>query len=95
MLAADGLSFSFDTQVIMDMRMAGQVGLPPCSLARADHAQGTLDSTTDAVGSFTGELSYQFTATAGSQCDDVIYGTTPIVAALPCGMSYQLAGKHQ
>lgn len=93
-LAADGVSFSFDTSVVMDMRSPDQVGLPPCSLARADHAQGTLDSASDTVGSFTGQLSYQFAPTMGSQCDDVVSGAAPIVAALPCGMSYQLAGKH-
>ena len=93
-LAADGVSFRFDTSVVVDVRPPDQVGLPPCSLARADHAQGTLDSASSVVGAFTGELSYAFSPTAGSQCDDVTAGPAAIVAALPCAMRYELAGAH-
>jgi hypothetical protein len=93
-LAADGVTFSFDTSVVVDMRSPDQTGLPPCSLSRADHAQGTLDAASSPVTSFTGELSYTFSPTAGSQCADLTSGGAPVVAALPCAMSYALSGKH-
>jgi hypothetical protein len=94
-LAADGVSFSFDSGVVMNMRAADQVGLPPCSVNRDDHAEGVLDSAADTVRSFTGELTYTFTPTPGSSCDDLVSGVAPIVAALPCSMSYGLAGQRE
>jgi hypothetical protein len=93
-LAADGVSFGFDTSVIVDMRDPMQTGLPPCSLSRDDHAQGTLGAATVPTTSFIGQLSYTFTATAGSMCGDLTSGGTAVVSALPCGMSYELSGKH-
>lgn len=90
-LASDGLTFSFDTGVVIDMRAADQVGLPACSIRRADHASGTLgaDATT-----FTGELSYQFSPTAGSSCTDIVSGATPLAATLPCSFSFHLTAQR-
>jgi hypothetical protein len=93
-LAADGVSFGFDTSVVIDMRDPMQTGLPPCSLSRADHAQGTLGEAKGPVTSFTGQLSYTFSETAGSMCDDLTSGSAAVVTALPCAMSYSLTGKH-
>jgi hypothetical protein len=93
-LEADGVTFSLDTSVIMNMRDPNKVGPLPCSVSRADHAEGTLSSATDPVSSFTGELTYQFSPTAGSSCDDLVNGAAPVLAALPCMMSYALSGQH-
>jgi hypothetical protein len=93
-VAGDGVTFSFETSVIEDMRDPNVTGPPPCSIARADAASGTLDSATDTVTSFTGTLSYTFTPTAGSSCDDLTQGSAAIVAALPCGFSYAMSGAR-
>lgn len=92
-LAADGETFSFDTQVIQNMRDPNVVGPPPCSMARADHAEGKLDTATGDVTSFTGTLSYTFAPTSGSNCEDLVESETPLVLQLPCGFSYSMTGK--
>ena len=92
-LQSDDVTFSFDTQVIQNMRNPNVVGPPPCSIARADHAAGTLNAATDPVASFTGELSYTFAPTAGSNCADLIETDTPLVLTLPCSMTYKMSGK--
>lgn len=91
-LETDDVSFSFDTSVVQNMRDPAVVGPPPCSIARLDHAKGTLDAATDAVAAFTGELTYQFAPTAGSICDDLIDSETPIVIGFPCGFTYEMKG---
>jgi hypothetical protein len=92
-LAADGVTFTFDTSVIQDMRDPSVVGPPPCSVTRDDSAHGKLDTATGAVSAFSGQLGYQFTPTAGSSCDDLVNGPTPVVAALPCAFTYQMTGQ--
>jgi hypothetical protein len=86
-LSADGRSFSFDTGVVVDMREGKGAALPPCSVARHDRSSGTLDAEEDA---FTGTLTYDFAATEGSDCADLVSSESPTFAALPCGMSYKL-----
>ena len=92
-LSDDGVTFSFDTQVIQNMRDPSVVGPPPCSVTRADHASGKLDSAGDTVASFSGELSYTFSPTAGSNCEDLVFSETPVVAALPCSFGYAMTGS--
>lgn len=91
-LSSDGETFTFDTQVIQNMRDPNVVGPPPCSIARADHAEGKLDTATGAVNSFSGTLSYQFAPTSGSNCDDLVDSDTPLVLQFPCGFSYSMTG---
>lgn len=91
-LASDDVTFSFDTQVIQNMRDPNVVGPPPCSIARTDHAEGKLDAATGDVASFTGKLSYSFAPTAGSNCDDLVESETPLVLQFPCGFAYDMAG---
>jgi hypothetical protein len=99
-IAADGVSFSFDSGVTIDLRAGtedpgtdpGGSTRPPCSVSRADHADGTLGSSTLTVRSFTGQLSYAFTLTPGSQCDDLVATTDPELAGLPCGFGYAMTG---
>lgn len=91
-LAGDSVTFGFDTSVVENMRNPNVVGPPPCSMDRHDTASGTLGAATGAVSSFSGQLSYQFAPTAGSNCDDLVNGDAPLVAQLPCGFTYQMTG---
>lgn len=93
-LSPDDVSFSFDTQVIQNMRDPNVVGPPPCSIARADHASGKLDAATEPVSSLRGELTYTFTQTAGSNCEDLVLSETPLVLQLPCSFAYDMTGAN-
>ncbi len=93
-LAADLVSFTFDTGVVVNMRAEEEVWLPPCSVRRLDHATGTLSSASDDVASFTGQIDYRFDVTSGSTCDDLWDGPEPIVLGLPCTLSYSLQGAR-
>jgi hypothetical protein len=88
---AEGESFAFDTGVVVDMREGSGGGLPPCAIARHDRATIKLDAEADA---FTGDLSYDFAPTEGSDCADLVTGAMPSFAALPCAMSYGLKGTR-
>lgn len=91
-LAADDKTFAFDTGIVVNMRDASSPsGLPPCSLSRADHSSGKL---ADDDASLAGELSYVFTPSSGSNCEDLVFGAMPVFAALPCSMSYALTGNR-
>lgn len=92
-LAPDGMGFTFETSVLENMRDPNVVGPLPCSIERRDHAAGTLDAATGPVGSFAGQLSYTFAPTEGSTCDDLVSGPSAIVAALPCGFTYEMKGR--
>lgn len=93
-LASDDVTFSIDTQVIQDMRDPQVVGPLPCSLTRTDHSSGQLDTAKDPVKSFTGELSYTFTPTTGSSCEDLVDSETPLFASLPCALTYKMTGSN-
>ncbi len=106
-LAADGVTFSFETTSITDMRASvdtstassssstGGVPLPPCSIERADTGTGTLVGNSTGVTSFSGTLTYAFTPTTGSNCLDLIENVSPTFATLPCSMSYSMSGSRQ
>jgi hypothetical protein len=89
-LSDDG-SFSIDSSVVQNMRDPNVVGPLPCSIVRTDHAAGKFNSAKNPT-SFTGQLSYTFSPTSGSTCDDLWMSDAPIVAALPCGFTYQATG---
>jgi hypothetical protein len=89
-LAPDDVTFSFTTGVVVDMRDESSAPwLPPCSIARGDGAEGVLAA--DTAG-FTGKLTYDFSPTQGSDCTDLVAGSMPVFAALPCAMRYTLSG---
>jgi len=90
----DEQTFHFDTGVLMNMRTAESHGLPACSIRRTDQADGKLASTSDDVASFSGTLAFDFAPTEGSSCADLVTGSTAIVAALPCRITYALAGAR-
>jgi len=87
-------SFSFDTGVIIDMRTPESKTLPACSVRRDDHAAGTLDDPGAEAQSFTGTLTYDFAPTEGSQCGDLVAGSAPVFAALPCSIAYRISGAR-
>jgi hypothetical protein len=63
--------------------------LPPCSLSRSDTSSGTLAVDRTAL---SGTLTYGFSPTTGSDCTDLVYGTTAAFATLPCAMSFSMSG---
>lgn len=100
-LAEDGVTFSIDATVVVDMRTEATVGYPPCSVERRDAARGELAEPGDDVEGFSATLRYDFAPTAGSECADLVLGAAsdlpavdPVFAALPCGMVYELAGER-
>lgn len=87
-LSEDRRSFEIATSVLMDMRTEEDAGKPPCSILRTDVAKGTLETSGESVSSFGGTLSYAFDPTADSDCTDLLGPETPVLAALPCSMTY-------
>lgn len=89
----DDHKFSFDTTLTLDMRAqdGSAAGLPPCSIARRDRADGTLSDASDA---FTGTLTYDFTPTQGSDCSDLLQGATAQFSTLPCSATYDTTAKR-
>ena len=91
---ADERTFHFDSGVLMNMRTAESHGLPACSIKRTDRADGKLAATGDDVASFKGKLEFGFTPTDGSSCEDLVTGSTAVLAKLPCGILYALEGTR-
>jgi hypothetical protein len=89
-LSADGVTFAFETGVVVDMREGQGGSLPPCSVRRVDRAKGVLSEAGGAMLGFKGSLSYAFAPEAGSSCSDLVSGEAPVLAALPCSMAYAL-----
>lgn len=94
-LAGDRVSFTFETGVLVDMRKDDPGSPPPCSIHRVDKASGKLDAAGEGVTSFQGSLSYEFTQEPikNSDCSDLLTGSMPVLATLPCAMSYELEAK--
>lgn len=92
-IAADGVSFGFQTTVSVQAEAAGK-GRPGCSVVRTDSAQGKLDaqSNTD-VPAFNGTLSFGYEADPSSDCSDLV-GVPGGFAGLPCSMSYALSAQR-
>lgn len=86
-VASDGVSFGFST------RVEGEV-TPVCVLSRSDEAKGKLSSDTVDVESFEATLTFTYSATKDSVCDEWI-GSPESVAGLPCSMHYDLAGTRR
>ncbi|WP_438010339.1 hypothetical protein WME89_17875 [Sorangium sp. So ce321] len=96
-LDEDEVGFSIQGRVVVDMRSGDAPPGLPCSVERHDRARGELGSTSDDVRRFEATLSYEFTPTAGSRCEDLVAGelsVAPVFAALPCGMAYDLKAKR-
>jgi hypothetical protein len=85
-IAADGVSFAFDSRVAVDVIPAGK-GHPGCMIVRSDTAQGELSSPGIDVVSFTGRMRFGYAPSAASDCSSVV-GVDGGFAILPCDMSY-------
>jgi len=91
-IAGDGVSFGFDSHVIVNAIEAGK-GQPGCAISRTDTGSGTLSSAEPPVASFQGTLRYGFTALAGSDCQ-ALMAVEGGFHALPCEMTYGLKGTR-
>jgi len=68
-------------------------GLGPCTMERDDQLQ--LGLTTDSPpSSFTGSFAYSFTVPSGSSCSDQLASSGGQYEALPCSVTYTVAGNR-
>jgi hypothetical protein len=92
-LAADGLSFSFDTLLEFEIQPPD----PPhagCTVLRQDRADGTLSSPDLAVESFTASLTYRYAPGEGSDCSRLV-DVPGGFSTLPCEITYLLDGRRK
>ncbi len=86
----DAGSFGFETH--LDLELAEQHGAAKgCTVRRSDAAAGAL-SEGDAALSV--KLSYGYEALSDSDCAEFATGTDGLPLALPCSMTYTLAGAR-
>lgn len=82
-------AFAFETHI--DLPMSAQHGaVKGCTVVRSDSASGSLTSDD----SFTGTLSYAYSASSGSDCSALPLGADGLPLALPCALSYRLNGTR-
>lgn len=92
--------FSVEARVVVDMRAGDMPPGPPCSVERRDRVHGEFDGAgadLDDVTRFEGRMSFDYTPTAGSRCEDLVVSelsVAPVFAALPCTMAYALTGTR-
>lgn len=86
-LAADGVTFSFDTKVAVPAVPPGK-GQIGCTMMRVDRASGKLSNPEDAT-EFEGNLDYEFTPTPESDCSPLV-GVEGGFSSLPCEMHYSM-----
>ena len=81
-------AFSFETHI--DLPLAERRGAAKgCTIVRRDSASGSLDGS-----ALSAKLSYQYGATADSDCSEFTTGTAGTPEALPCTLSYKLTGAR-
>ncbi|HEX3776618.1 MAG TPA: hypothetical protein VHV51_19230 [Polyangiaceae bacterium] len=91
-IAPDGTSFDFESGVEVTLQ-AAQGARPGCIIARSDAASGVLGSSTTDVASFTVNMSFAYSAEAGSACSSFV-GVEGGFATLPCSVSYDLTATR-
>jgi hypothetical protein len=69
-------------------------GPGPCTMDRADSLVVTLATGTPPP-SFTGTMSYAFSAASGADCTDQLAASGGAYAALPCTVGYALAASRR
>ena len=69
-------------------------GAGPCTMTRTDSLHVTL-APGSPPGTFTGTMSYLFTVESGSDCTDQLTAAGGSYSALPCSVSYAIAGTRQ
>ena len=88
----DGRSFAFDTRVEIEVQ-APLRGHPGCVISRVDRARGELSADDTDVESFEGSLSFDFSATPGSDCLDWMAAES--VPQIPCSVDYELDADRE
>jgi hypothetical protein len=73
---------------------ATDAGPGPCTMDRSDSLVVTLGTGTPPV-SFSGTMSYTFTAASCANCSDQLSAAGGMYDALPCTVTYTLAATHQ
>lgn len=83
-------AFSFSTH--LDLPMSEPHGAAQgCTIVRSDSASGSLDGDE----SFTGKLSYAYSAKPGTDCSALPLGADGLPLALPCALTYRLTATRQ
>jgi hypothetical protein len=82
--------FSFASHVDVPLRPR-KGAAKGCTLVRRDTASGKLSDTSATLKA---ELTYAYDATADSECSEFAIGTDGLPLALPCKLSYSLAGDR-
>lgn len=82
------------TEVVADNVDATDAGAGPCTLQRNDTLTFTL-AAGGAPASFTGSYSFTVTPAIGAACSDQLVAHGGGYAALPCTITYTLAGTRQ
>jgi hypothetical protein len=86
-IAADGVTFSFDSQSAITTR-AAKGAMPGCTVIRRDLASGVLQGGADVSG-FSGDLRFGYAPTPESDCTDLV-GVDGGFAQLPCEIGYEM-----
>jgi hypothetical protein len=92
-IADDRVTFTFSTRVEGEVTPENR-GRAACILSRADEARGRLSSDTLDVESFDATITFGYSAVQGSDCEEWTLSPEG-VAALPCAMTYDLAGTRR
>ncbi len=94
-LQDDDRQFSFEITFDVNMRTdQDPAWLPECTITRTDHAQGSLSSGGDDVDGFTGDFTYVFEPTEGSDCTNLYGPNGPLFHVLPCTVKYDVVAKR-
>lgn len=91
-LAADGVTFSFETGVEVEALPESR-GQKACIVSRGDRAEGVLSAAGDEVLAFSGSLEFRYAALEGSDCSPLL-GVAGGFETLPCSMAYALEGSR-
>lgn len=87
-VAADGVSFSFDTATQITLREP-KGAMPGCAIVRRDLASGTLDHPED-ISAFEGLMRFGYAQTPDSDCLELV-SVDGGFATLPCEISYRVS----
>lgn len=71
-----------------------EAGLGPCTMQRDDDVEVTLGSGSP-PSSFTGTITYAFSATSGSDCADQLTSSGGSYGTLPCTIQYNVTASRQ
>lgn len=85
-------TFSMTAQVQLPVDGSAK-GRAACILVRDDSARGTLAGAQNEITTFTGQLTYAFSAQGGAECATAV--ASEGILSLPCSMTYRIAGTKQ